>query len=106
MPAASSSTSPPSNGYRSVFREGLFAGKVIIVTGAGSGLGRCTAHELASLGATLALVGRSADKLKAVQAELDEDHQRASAGQKRQVVSFPGQTSPKPQALVVPSTVR
>lgn len=82
MPAASSSTSPPSNGYRSVFREGLFAGKVIIVTGAGSGLGRCTAHELASLGATLALVGRSEDKLKAVQAELAEDHQRTSAGHK------------------------
>lgn len=75
MSIASPSTSPPSNGYRSVFREGLFAGKVVIVTGAGSGLGRCTAHELASLGATIALIGRSADKLEAVQAELVADHQ-------------------------------
>jgi citronellol/citronellal dehydrogenase len=46
---------------------------VIIVTGGGSGIGRCTAHELASLGARVALVGRKADKLEKVAAELDED---------------------------------
>ncbi|MFM0648052.1 SDR family oxidoreductase [Paraburkholderia bryophila] len=78
MPTASPSTSPPLSGYRSVFREGLFAGKIVVVTGAGSGLGRCTAHELASLGATIALIGRSADKLEAVQAELVADHQNVS----------------------------
>jgi citronellol/citronellal dehydrogenase len=61
-----------------VFRNGLFAGQVIIVTGAGSGLGRCTAHELASLGATLALVGRSEEKLRAVQSELKSDHLQTS----------------------------
>ena len=44
--------------YDSVFRPGLFSGKTVIVTGGGSGLGRCTAHELKSLGARLALVGR------------------------------------------------
>ena len=32
--------------YDSVFRPGLFAGQIIIVTGGGSGLGSCTAHEL------------------------------------------------------------
>ena len=31
---------------------------MIIVTGGGSGIGRCTAHEIAALGATVALVGR------------------------------------------------
>jgi len=56
--------------YSSVFRGGLFSGKLCIVTGGGSGIGRCTAIELASLGAEVALVGRKEDKLRAVQAEL------------------------------------
>lgn len=56
--------------YRSVFRPDLFEGQTIVITGAGSGLGRCTAHELASLGASLALVGRQLEKLQTVQQEL------------------------------------
>ena len=64
--------------YQSIFREGLFAGQVVIVTGGGSGIGRCTAHELASLGATVALVGRKQDKLAAVAAEIAEDGGEAS----------------------------
>jgi len=56
--------------YSSVFRPGLFAGQVVIVTGGGSGIGRCTAHELVSLGARVALVGRKIDKLQAVQREI------------------------------------
>lgn len=59
--------------YQSVYRPGLFAGQTIIVTGGGSGIGRCTAHELASLGAHVALVGRTAEKLDAVKAEILED---------------------------------
>ena len=58
--------------YASVFREGLFRGQVALVTGAGSGIGRCTAHELAALGARVALVGRKEEKLKAVAAEIGE----------------------------------
>lgn len=60
-------------GYQSVFRPGLFLGQTIIVTGAGSGIGRCTAHELASLGAHVVLVGRKAEKLAAVAGEIRED---------------------------------
>jgi NAD(P)-dependent dehydrogenase (short-subunit alcohol dehydrogenase family) len=30
--------------YRSVFRADLFAGQVALVTGGGSGIGRCTAR--------------------------------------------------------------
>lgn len=56
--------------YASVFRPGLFDGKTVMVTGGGSGLGRCTAHELASLGAGLALVGRKPEKLAATRDEL------------------------------------
>ncbi len=59
--------------YDSVFKPGLFAGKTIVVTGGGSGIGRCTAHELASLGAMVILIGRNADKLETVQAEIRED---------------------------------
>ena len=56
--------------YRSIFRPGLFAGQAGIVTGAGSGIGRCTAHELAALGARVALVGRKPEKLEAVAREI------------------------------------
>ncbi len=62
----------PQSPYRSVFRPGLFDGQVAIVTGGGSGIGRCTAHELAGLGASVALVGRKPEKLEAVQAEIAE----------------------------------
>jgi citronellol/citronellal dehydrogenase len=58
--------------FRSVFRQNLFAGQAGIVTGAGSGIGRCTAHELVALGARVALVGRKAEKLEAVAREIAE----------------------------------
>ena len=64
--------------YQSVFRVGIFAGQTIIVTGGGSGIGRCTAHELTSLGAHVALVGRTAEKLEMVKAEILEDGGSAS----------------------------
>ncbi|VVN03464.1 Glucose 1-dehydrogenase [Pseudomonas fluorescens] len=59
--------------YDSIFKAGLFAGQTIIVTGGGSGIGRCTAHELAALGAQVLLIGRKADKLQTVAAEIAED---------------------------------
>lgn len=58
--------------FQSVFRAGLFAGQAGIVTGAGSGIGRCTAHELSALGARVALIGRKAEKLEAVAGEIAE----------------------------------
>ena len=64
--------------YASVFRPGLFAGQVIIVTGGGSGIGRCTAHELAALGAHTVLVGRKQEKLDAVAKEIGDDGGAAS----------------------------
>lgn len=59
--------------YNSVFRSDLFKGQTIIVTGGGSGLGRCTAHELVSLGANVVIVGRKIEKLEEVQREIRED---------------------------------
>ena len=64
--------------YRSVFAPGLFAGQLAVITGGGSGIGRCTAHELAALGAHVVLIGRNPDKLRAVEAEIAEDGGQAS----------------------------
>ena len=64
--------------YQSVFAPGLLAGQVILVTGGGSGIGRCTAHELASLGAHVVLVGRNPDKLTATTQEITGDGGQAS----------------------------
>lgn len=71
--AAVPKAEPSSSHYRSVFRPGLFAGQLIWVTGGGSGIGRCVAHELASLGAKVLISGRSEEKLKAVAAEIQTD---------------------------------
>ncbi len=59
--------------YRSVFHPGLFSGQVVWVTGGGSGIGRCVAHELAALGAKVVISGRTQDKLDRVTAEIVED---------------------------------
>lgn len=59
--------------YASVFRPGLFAGQVHWITGGGSGIGRCVAHELAALGATVLISGRTPDKLDRVAAEIEAD---------------------------------
>ena len=69
---------PAPRAYASVFRPGLFAGQLIWVTGGGSGIGRCVAHELASLGAHVLISGRKTEKLERVAAEIAEDGGRCS----------------------------
>ncbi|MGK0438600.1 MAG: citronellol/citronellal dehydrogenase [Paracoccaceae bacterium] len=59
--------------YQSTLAANSFDGKTIIITGGGSGIGRCTAHELASLGATVLLLGRTLEKLEATAKEITED---------------------------------
>ena len=64
--------------YKSIFKANAFAGSVMLVTGGGSGIGRCTAHELAALGAQVVLVGRKLEKLQTVQQEIADDGGLAS----------------------------
>jgi citronellol/citronellal dehydrogenase len=59
--------------YNSIYRRDLFRDHIVVITGGGSGIGRCTAHELASLGAHVAIVGRNEAKLERVRGEIESD---------------------------------
>ena len=48
--------------YDSVLKSDSFKNKTILVTGSGSGFGRCIAHELASLGANILMMGANRGK--------------------------------------------
>ena len=59
--------------YDSIFRDGLFDGQVALITGGGTGIGRCIAHELARLGATVVIAGRRPEPLAETGAEIQAD---------------------------------
>lgn len=75
----STETSKPRYGFTdqelatipTVFRPDLFAGQTVMVSGAGSGLGKATAFLFARLGANLAICGRDAEKLASVVPDLE-----------------------------------
>jgi len=52
-------------------KPNLFKDKVVIVTGASSGIGKATALEFARLGSKVVLVARSAEKLSALEQEIN-----------------------------------
>lgn len=64
--------------FRSIFRDKAFQGKNIIVTGAGSGIGRCVTHELSSLGANVILIGRNIEKLRSTSDEIEQEYNKKS----------------------------
>ena len=60
-----------SNPWRSVFRPNLFHGRVALVTGGGTGIGRSIATELATLGCTVIIAGRRHDVLQQTAQEIN-----------------------------------
>lgn len=56
-----------------VFKEGLFNGKVVLITGGGTGIGLRTAREFGKLGAKVIIASRKQEKLDAGLAVLKKD---------------------------------
>jgi citronellol/citronellal dehydrogenase len=65
--------------FDSIFRPGLFDEQVVLVTGGGSGIRRCIAHELAALGATAVVAGRREEPLQQVVGEIQQAGGKAAA---------------------------
>jgi len=58
--------------YKDRSLGGAIGGKIVMITGASSGIGQAAAEKAAAAGAKVLLVARSVDKLEAIKAELEE----------------------------------
>jgi len=66
---------------KSVFRAGLFEGKVAIVTGGGTGIGKAIARELLYLGSKVVISSRKTDRLQKAADELSRYIQPSSSSE-------------------------
>ena len=58
--------------FNSIFRADLFAEQRVLITGGGTGIGRCIAHEIAALGGDVILAARREEPLARTVAEIVE----------------------------------
>jgi NAD(P)-dependent dehydrogenase (short-subunit alcohol dehydrogenase family) len=70
--ASTSSTNVVNDDWRSCFRPDLFRGRVALVTGGGTGIGRAIATELALLGATVVIASRNPQVCQRTAQEINE----------------------------------
>lgn len=80
-----------------VFRAGLLDGQVAVVSGGGTGLGRAIALELASLGMTVAILGRRQEPLDETVA-LAADGAGPEAGADPDAAAEDGESGPPPSS--------
>ncbi len=57
----------------SAFRKGLFKGKVAVVTGGGTGIGKAITRELASLGCKVVIASRKVENLEQAAGEINKE---------------------------------
>lgn len=66
--------------WRTVFRDNLFAGKVAIVTGGGTGIGKAITKELSRLGCRVVIASRKQEKLEEAAQEINHELRLGGAG--------------------------
>jgi citronellol/citronellal dehydrogenase len=66
--------------HSEIFAPRILSGRVALVTGGGTGLGRATALELARCGANVVIAGRRAEVLEEAAAEIERVGQAAGGG--------------------------
>lgn len=73
---------------RTVFRNDLFLGKVAIVTGGGTGIGRAITKELAMLGCRVVIASRKMEKLETAAEEINQTTGKIGGAPARCVFPF------------------
>jgi len=73
---------PPqhSKPWKSCFRSDLFVGKVALVTGGATGIGRAIATELAATGATVVIASRNQERCEKTASEINASSDGTTTG--------------------------